>query len=623
MIKVEKILFAFMILWSTISNAQNNKKVLIIGIDGCRPDALQIANTPNLDNLISNGIYSPDALNDDITISGPGWSANLCGVWSNKHQVTDNTFFGDNYLNYPPVTKYIDDQSSNFHTVSICNWNPINDYIIGNYADFKLNVSSDQDVSDQASNYLSLNDPDFMFLHFDDVDHAGHSYGFSPNIPEYISAIEGVDFYIGPIIQAISQRPNYTNEDWLILVTTDHGGLGYSHGGNSMEEENVFVIASGNSIPTQVIYKDSSVVIDSAINCLGDTVDLQFDGSDDYVQINPNAVFDFGALQDFTIECRVRTNISADVAIVGNKDWFSGNNKGFVFSFKYPSGPEWKVNIGDGFNRADINTGGAIADDQWHTLSVTFDRDGFMKTYQDGVLLDSADISSVGDISTGQGLFFGSDIYGDYDFTGSLAEVRIWDNILDNSSIMTWHCSHLDNTHPYYNNLIGYWKLNEGTGVNAIDYSSLLNNGNINGATWNFADSIILYDFSSTPRIVDVPVTALTHLCIPIDSIWDLDGISLIPDCLPSGNKEEIDLFQSFEIFPNPAIEIVRFKFIDNYRHLPMKVEVIELAGKTIKEQFILGEESILDVSDIESGVYLIRIKQNDHFVSKKLIIHR
>ena len=62
----------------TFSYGQLQKKVLIIGIDGIRTDAFIQAPTPNLDALITNGIYSPNALNDDITISGPGWSANLC-----------------------------------------------------------------------------------------------------------------------------------------------------------------------------------------------------------------------------------------------------------------------------------------------------------------------------------------------------------------------------------------------------------------------------------------------------------------------------------------------------------------------------------------------------------------
>jgi len=514
-------------------HAQTTKKVLIIGIDGCRADALELANTPTIDNLIANGIYSPDALNDDITISGPGWSAILCGVWSDKHLSVDNSFVGTDYTNYPPLFKRIEDFNSDLNTVSICNWDPINDYIVQNHADFKLNVSSDLEVSNEAINYLSSNDPDCMFLHFDDVDHAGHANGFSPNVSQYITAIEGVDDCISPIMQAISQRPNYNNEDWLILITTDHGGLGTSHGGNSIEEQNVFVIASGNTITQEVIRKDSSIIFDSVYNCLADTVELQCDGDNDYVQIPSNTIYNFGANQDFTIECRVRTNTTGDVAIGGNKDWVSGYNAGFVFSFKYPSGPEWKVNIGDGTNRADMENGGLIADNQWHTLSVSFDRDGYMKMYEDGVLLDSTYIALIGDITTNAGLFFGTDINQDFDFMGSIAEVRVWNSLISGQTIQNWHCNHLDNSHPNYNDLIGYWKLNEGGNANqVVDYSTNSNNGNISGALWHSPDSTWVYDYNNTPRIADVPVTALTHLCVPIDNNWQLDGISLIPDCI-------------------------------------------------------------------------------------------
>lgn len=515
-------------------NAQTTKKVLLIGIDGCRTDALKLANTPTIDNLITNGIYSPDALNDDITISGPGWSAILCGVWSNKHLSVDNSFVGTDYTNYPPLFKHIEDFNANLHTVSICNWSPINDYIVQNYADYKLNVSSDSDVSIEAVNYLTINDPDIMFLHFDDVDHAGHSYGFSPDTSQYITAIESVDDFIAPIIQSISQRPNYTNEDWLILITTDHGGIGTSHGGNSIQEQKVFVIASGNSIAQNIIRKDSILAFDSVYNCLPDTTELQFNGVNNYVQIPSNPIYNFGSTQDFTVECRVRTNTAGDVSIIGNKDWSSGYNAGFVFSFKYPSGPEWKVNIGDGINRRDMDGGGLIADNQWHTLSVSFDRDGYMKMYEDGTLLDSTYISDIGDITTNAGLIFGMDINQNFAYKGSIAEVRIWNTLINGQTVQDWYCNHVDNNHPNYNNLIGYWKLNEGLGTTmAMDYTGGIGlpNGTIHNSTWYTSDSIWLYDYTNTPRITDVPITALTHLCIPINNNWQLDGISLIPNC--------------------------------------------------------------------------------------------
>jgi predicted AlkP superfamily pyrophosphatase or phosphodiesterase len=227
-----------------------------------------------LDGLIANGIYSPDALNDDVTISGTGWSGNLCGVWSEKHLVTGNDFTTNNYEEFPPVTKYMNDVG--LHTVSIVHWNPINDNIIEEHADFKLNVGSDLEVGSQGANYLTMNDPDFMFLHFDDVDHAGHASGYSTGVPEYIAAIESVDLHIGMVLQALEARPGYGEEDWLILVTTDHSGLNFGHGGSSIDEQNIFVIASGNTLETQVIRKDSTVTIDNPFNYLGEETELFF-----------------------------------------------------------------------------------------------------------------------------------------------------------------------------------------------------------------------------------------------------------------------------------------------------------------------------------------------------------
>src|SRR4051812_20813467 len=72
--------------------AARAKKVLIIGIDGCRPDALRAAKAPNLEALIRDGAYSGKAQTGDATISGPGWSSMLTGVWRAKHGVRDNRF---------------------------------------------------------------------------------------------------------------------------------------------------------------------------------------------------------------------------------------------------------------------------------------------------------------------------------------------------------------------------------------------------------------------------------------------------------------------------------------------------------------------------------------------------
>lgn len=236
-----------------ITNCQNSKKVLLIGIDGCRTDALLTAHTPIIDSLINSGIWAPEAINDDVTLSGPSWSSILCGVRSDKHGVTDNEFVGQNYAEYPPFFFYLNQVDSTIQTASICNWSLINAFIIKDLVQDKVNALDDTAVTDASSAYLSSEDPDVLFLHFDGVDSAGHSSGFSPDTLAYISAIEKVDSDLGKVLSAVSARPNYDSEDWLILLVTDHGGIEFSHGGESMEEQDVFIIVNKRGVDMQTI----------------------------------------------------------------------------------------------------------------------------------------------------------------------------------------------------------------------------------------------------------------------------------------------------------------------------------------------------------------------------------
>ena len=68
------------------------KKVLIVGIDGCRPDALRAARTPAMDALWQEGAYSFSAQTDERTVSGPCWTSILTGVWPEKHGVLSNDY---------------------------------------------------------------------------------------------------------------------------------------------------------------------------------------------------------------------------------------------------------------------------------------------------------------------------------------------------------------------------------------------------------------------------------------------------------------------------------------------------------------------------------------------------
>ncbi|MBK9255827.1 MAG: alkaline phosphatase family protein [Saprospiraceae bacterium] len=504
------------------SNAQSAKKVLIIGIDGCRADALVAAHTPNIDQLLNNAVYSLHAQNDDITVSGPGWSAMLTGVWSDKHGVVNNGFGGNNLAAYPHFFNRLKSINPSFNCVSISQWAPINNIIVNTNADYKVNAADGVSVTMEAIDRLSNHNPDAIFLQYDDADHVGHSSGFSVNNPAYLNQISRIDYEIGFVLNALYARPTYANEDWLILLSTDHGGINTSHGGTSIEEETIFTIAHNKSFSKRQIFPDTVLIQ----NCVQQDEYLHLNEGPDMVNIPHIPAYNFGASGDFTVECRVKTSSAADVAIIGNKNWGSGVNRGFVLSFKLPNGPEWKVNIGDETNRRDINTGAAIADGDWHHIAATFDRDGNMTIYNDGVMSGSISMANIGNIDNGFPIRIGADVNGNFQFNGSIQEVRLWNKVLNQSTINNWKCNQAYADHPDFNHLIGYWPLNEGIGSNAGDMSFNNNHGSITSATWQNSD--IQLQYTNTPRITDIALSALDWMCVDIVSEWALDGKSLM-----------------------------------------------------------------------------------------------
>lgn len=235
-------------------------KVLFIGIDGVRSDALGQANTPNIDSLMNIGLYTYDSWHCGITVSGPSWNDMLCGVWEQKHKVTNNNYTNADYVNYPYFPKRAKECRPDLKAVQIITWDPMNDPAnSNNSAGYVTNSGFNQSI-DAGSHgqhavtnaaLVQLADPnlDVLFIHYDEVDATGHGSGFNTTNPAYINAIQGVDGEVGEVLAALYARPNYANEDWLIMLTTDHGGIGTSHGGNANTERHIWWVAAGESVP--------------------------------------------------------------------------------------------------------------------------------------------------------------------------------------------------------------------------------------------------------------------------------------------------------------------------------------------------------------------------------------
>jgi predicted AlkP superfamily pyrophosphatase or phosphodiesterase len=266
-------------------NDFGGRRVLLIGIDGCRADALKktVADgrAPNLAGLIAAGTVTwnaytggePGGATQQQTSSGPGWTTVLTGVWRDQHGVADNRFRFHRIPENPHVFRRIKDACPTAWLASFCDWPEIHRSIVGaserpgqafldchhtrvpdprrrgtDYAEF------DAELTAIAAEKIRRENPDAVFMYFGNVDETGHGAAdkdgrFSPDNEPYLAAIAQVDKYIGELLAALHARPRFAEEDWLILATTDHGGAGKTHGEQSAEERTIWMLASGGRAP--------------------------------------------------------------------------------------------------------------------------------------------------------------------------------------------------------------------------------------------------------------------------------------------------------------------------------------------------------------------------------------
>jgi hypothetical protein len=231
------------------------KKVLILGIDGCRPDALRKANTPNLDALVADGYSTFNARTCRHSHSGPAWSSILAGIWEEKHLILDNTFRPKDLIRYPPLFVRLKEKMPAARSAIIVDWPPLREHLsAGTYRADLITTPNSRDfpaqdamVTARAVQFLGTEDPDVLFVYWVNVDETGHASGFSPDNANYIAAIENVDGQVGMVLGALRRRPTFADEDWLIITTTDHGGTERAHGRDIPEHTTIFLFVSGPS----------------------------------------------------------------------------------------------------------------------------------------------------------------------------------------------------------------------------------------------------------------------------------------------------------------------------------------------------------------------------------------
>ena len=234
--------------------AQKAKHVIIIGVDGLSPDGVMKAETPTLRDMMKRGSWSLHARGVLPTSSSANWASVINGAGPEQHGVTTNNWkvgefnFPTSVAGsggfFPSIFQVLTDQKPEWNVGSIYEWDGFGTLYDHQFVDYDARGKDEDETTTLSVDYIKAKRPEFLFVHLDLVDHAGHAYGHGT--PPYYASVAKADKLIGRIRQATVEAG--IADDTVILVTSDHGGVGKGHGGESLAELEIPWIAYGTAI---------------------------------------------------------------------------------------------------------------------------------------------------------------------------------------------------------------------------------------------------------------------------------------------------------------------------------------------------------------------------------------
>jgi hypothetical protein len=255
------LLAALLAVGVAVGATAGERKVLTIAIDGLRPDALIAANAPNIDSLVDgtffgtsgpSGIFVDYAQSEHLTFSGPGWGAYMTGLHVDRHGADTNGF--ENVV--PGTTDWftpLEAHNPSLNTHRVITWQIAHDSIPSgaDTADvYEYSANGDQLMTNRVVTLMQAPATDVVMTFFSDVDTAGHTCGFDPGAACYLNEIAETDAQIGQVMSAMASRTDFESEDWLVILTSDHGGQGTNHHGGLPTQRTIPFIVAGRLATT-------------------------------------------------------------------------------------------------------------------------------------------------------------------------------------------------------------------------------------------------------------------------------------------------------------------------------------------------------------------------------------
>ena len=228
--------------------------VVILGFDGLSPDGIQKTETPVLHDLMRHGAYTLHARGVIPTVSSPNWASMIMGAGPAEHGITSNDWqpgkfdiapicTGDGGI-FPTIFGLTRKQHPNAVMGVFHDWEDFARLLESKSVDVLKHGNGPDETMDMAIAFVKQRKPALTFVHCDHVDDAGHKFGHGT--PEYYQAVAKADALVGRMLAALKDAG--IADQTIVLITSDHGGIGKKHGGSTMAEIEIPWILAGAGV---------------------------------------------------------------------------------------------------------------------------------------------------------------------------------------------------------------------------------------------------------------------------------------------------------------------------------------------------------------------------------------
>lgn len=232
------------------ASANAARRVLIVSIDGLRPDVALRADMPALRSLMARGSFTMYAATTDVAVTLPSHVSMLTGVTPAKHGITYNSDPKPGDLAAPLRPTLFEIAHRAGLTTAMAAGKGKFSVLAGpgtldtSFVPPRGGMASDSIVAAAAACWIATRRPQVLFVHLPGPDLVGHASGWGS--PAQVAAAAAADRALGQVLGALVRAG--LADSTLVIVSADHGGAGTTHGGLDARSHFIPWIAAGPGV---------------------------------------------------------------------------------------------------------------------------------------------------------------------------------------------------------------------------------------------------------------------------------------------------------------------------------------------------------------------------------------